>query len=53
MSIDTIEQPAVVSGGLELNSDPFDLDVGFIESGPNADAVIARCATSCLITSRW
>ncbi|MGQ0775403.1 MAG: FxLD family lanthipeptide [Pseudonocardiales bacterium] len=55
MSIDTIEWPAVASGdtaalypdGAEIGSDPFDLDISFIENGPYADTVIAMTDDGC------
>ncbi|MCA1672664.1 MAG: FxLD family lanthipeptide [Actinobacteria bacterium] len=55
MSIDTIEMPAVSPGdmaasrldGAEFGSDPFDLDISFIEHCPNADTVIAMTDDGC------
>lgn len=55
MSIDTTERPAVSPGdmtpsrpvGAEIDSDPFDLDISFIENGPNADTVIAMTDDGC------
>lgn len=55
MSIDTIEWPVVSPGdtaasrpdGAEIDSDPFDLDISFIENGPNADTVIAMTDDGC------
>lgn len=55
MSIDTVEWPAVSPGdtaasrpdGAEVGSDPFDLDISFIENGPNADTVIAMTDDGC------
>lgn len=55
MSIETIERPAVSPGdpavprpdGVEIVGDPFDLDISFIENGPNADTVIAMTDDGC------
>ena len=55
MSIDSIERPTVFPGdtsasrpdGAEIDSDPFDLDISFIENGPNADTVIAMTDDGC------
>ncbi|MFN2496039.1 MAG: FxLD family lanthipeptide [Pseudonocardiaceae bacterium] len=55
MSIDTIDRPAVSPGdmaasrpdGAEIDSDPFDLDISFIEHGPKADTVIAMTDDGC------
>lgn len=44
MTIDTTEQP--VSHGADLE-DPFELDITFIESGPDADTVIAMTDDGC------
>ncbi|MGI9001871.1 MAG: FxLD family lanthipeptide [Pseudonocardia sp.] len=55
MSIDAIERSAVFPGdtaascpdGTEIDSDPFDLNISFIENGPNADTVIAMTDDGC------
>lgn len=55
MSIDTMQRPAVASSetaasrpdGAETDSDPFELDISFIEHGPNADTVIAMTDDGC------
>ncbi len=55
MSTNTIRRPAVSPGetdalppdGGEIDSDPFDLDISFIERGPNADTVIAMTDDGC------
>lgn len=44
MTIGTTEQPVSQSADVE---DPFDLDIRFIECGPDADTVIAMTDDGC------
>jgi FxLD family lantipeptide len=51
MSTDTIEQDDVAADACD-QEDPFDLDITFIENGPQADALLIastddNCGSSC------
>lgn len=52
MSIDTIEQVIAVEDDASDQEDPFDLDIRFIENGPEAHALLIastddNCGSSC------
>lgn len=52
MSTDTIEQAIAMEGEVPDREDPFDLDIRFIENGPEANALLVastddNCGSSC------
>ena len=52
MSTDTVEQAIDIEDGVSEQEDPFDLDIRFIENGPEAHALLIastddNCGSSC------
>lgn len=52
MSTDTIEQAITVEDEVSDQEDPFELDIRFIENGPEANALLIastddNCGSSC------